>query len=62
MEPSNAEGGGGPGQVLDEHSYSTLRYKPLFVQRIENNLSLDGLMKEAKQLVQDLDLSDNNDL
>lgn len=56
MEASGTE----PGEVLHDHSYSLAQYKPLFVRRIEKNLSLDGLIREAESVVKDLDLSDND--
>lgn len=46
-------------QVMNEHSYSTLQYRPLHVQRAEKSLNLDGLIKATELVVKNNELSDD---
>ncbi|XP_067943533.1 chromatin-remodeling ATPase INO80-like isoform X2 [Watersipora subatra] len=47
-----------PAQVMNEHSYSIMQYKPLHVQRLEKTLNLDGLIKATERMVKAVDMSD----
>ncbi|KAF6035934.1 hypothetical protein EB796_005756 [Bugula neritina] len=44
---------------MNEHSYSTLQYRPLHVQRAEKSLNLDGLIKATELVVKNNDFSDD---
>lgn len=52
---------GAPAQVMTEHSYSTVQYKPLHVQRAEKVLNLDILIKATERLVKAIDVSDEEE-
>lgn len=49
-----------PGEILNEHSYSTAQYKPLYIQRIEKSLSLDGLIRATESTLHELEESDDD--
>lgn len=49
-----------PSEIFMEHNYSSIQFKPLFVQRIERNLSLDGLIQTSQSVITCVDDSEDD--
>lgn len=49
-----------PAEVLMEHNYSSIQFKPLFVQRIERNLSLDSVIQASETVIAGVEDSEDD--